>query len=57
MFTKLIKQEKYSCGDLYNCCACGGENCGCAYCFDCHACDNCRSDDGSAVCELLQDQL
>lgn len=57
MFTKLIKQEKYSCGDLYNCCACGGENCGCAYCFDCHACDNCRSDDESAVCELLQDQL
>lgn len=29
------------CGEHYNCCDCGGNNCGCAYCFSCNACDNC----------------
>lgn len=56
MFTKLIKNEQYSCGELYNCCSCGGGDdgsCGCAYCFDCHACEACRGDDVSVECELI----
>ena len=36
------------CGEMYNCCSCGGPDehgsCGCDYCFDCHACDACRGD-------------
>ena len=30
MFTKLIKNEIYTCGELYNCCSCGDNGCGCA---------------------------
>lgn len=36
--------DSSTCSDLYNCCSCGGANCGCAYCFDCNACDHCLSD-------------
>lgn len=32
-----------TCSDLYNCCDCGGNNCGCAYCFSCHACEHCQT--------------
>jgi hypothetical protein len=61
MFTNLIEARKDTCGDLYNCCNCGGNgddnggSCGCAYCFACHACEACLSDDENAVCELLGD--
>ena len=44
MFTKLIKNEIYTCGELYNCCSCGDNGCGCAYCYDCKACENCKND-------------
>ncbi len=29
------------CDSHYNCCDCGGNNCGCAYCFSCRACSHC----------------
>jgi hypothetical protein len=35
-----------TCSELFNCCDCGGNDCGCAYCFSCHACDHCLNDDG-----------
>jgi hypothetical protein len=40
---KIIKQ--YTCTDLYDCCDCGGNDCGCGYCFSCHACEACLNDD------------
>lgn len=36
--------EKYTCFEIYNCCSCGGNGCGCAYCFDCNACDECKEE-------------
>ena len=32
---------EWDCYELFNCCDCGGNNCGCQYCFSCNACDNC----------------
>lgn len=37
----LIDGNKYDCSELYNCCDCGGNDCGCGYCFSCNACENC----------------
>lgn len=31
------------CTYMYDCCNCGGADCGCAYCFDCKACDHCKN--------------
>ncbi len=36
---------KTTCSDMYNCCSCGGNDCGCRYCFDCNACEECLGDD------------
>lgn len=33
------------CSELYNCCDCGGNNCGCAYCFSCNACETCLGEE------------
>ena len=53
IFTRLIRDEPETCADMgWNCCDCGGENCGCAYCWSCHACDNCKND--IEPCELLE---
>lgn len=41
----LNQDGDYNCSNLFNCCSCGGNGCGCAYCFDCHACENCLEDD------------
>lgn len=42
----LVNNERSSdCRDTYNCCSCGGNECGCRYCFDCHACENCLNDE------------
>ena len=30
-----------TCDELFNCCDCGGNDCGCAYCFSCNACEIC----------------
>jgi hypothetical protein len=32
---------KNKCEDLYNCCNCGGDDCGCGGCFSCNACIVC----------------
>lgn len=29
------------CRGLNDCCDCGGNECGCAYCFSCNACESC----------------
>ena len=29
------------CSEIYNCCDCGGNECGCAYCWSCNACEVC----------------
>jgi len=36
---------KDTCSDYYNCCDCGGYDCGCAYCWSCNACEFCLNDD------------
>lgn len=33
------------CCEIYNCCDCGGNNCGCAYCWSCNACEYCLNED------------
>ena len=43
------------CHDHYNCCDCGGAECGCGYCFSCHACDYCKDGEGEH-CELISDE-
>ena len=35
------KSNEGTCEDWYNCCDCGGEECGCGYCWTCNACDHC----------------
>lgn len=37
--------EGTTCGAMYNCCSCGGVGCGCAYCWDCNACEFCQGAD------------
>lgn len=32
------------CSEHYNCCDCGGHNCGCSGCFSCNACNHCLDD-------------
>ena len=34
--------SKYQCTEIFNCCNCGGNDCGCGYCFSCKACDYCK---------------
>lgn len=41
----LNKTDKHDCSTLFNCCSCGGNDCGCPYCWDCNACENCLEDD------------
>lgn len=36
-----LKDGNLTCRNLFNCCDCGGEGCGCHYCFSCNACDYC----------------
>lgn len=33
-----------TCDVMFNCCDCGGNDCGCGYCFSCHACAVCRGE-------------
>lgn len=35
----------HTCASIYNCCDCGGNNCGCAYCWSCNACEYCLSEE------------
>lgn len=36
-----IEGELCNCERVYDCCDCGGYQCGCAYCWSCNACENC----------------
>jgi hypothetical protein len=31
-----------NCNSHYDCCDCGGNDCGCGYCFSCNCCELCR---------------
>lgn len=33
------------CSELFNCCDCGGNDCGCSYCWSCNACETCINDE------------
>lgn len=33
-----------TCEELYNCCDCGGADCGCRYCWSCNACESCKGE-------------
>lgn len=44
MLEDCLEEGEYSCGELYNCCDCGENECGCEYCFSCNACENCLKD-------------
>lgn len=32
-----------TCAELFDCCDCGGEDCGCAGCSSCNTCDECNA--------------
>jgi len=34
--------DNHDCSTLFNCCDCGGVDCGCSYCWSCNACDSCK---------------
>ncbi|WYV98889.1 hypothetical protein [Stenotrophomonas phage CM2] len=36
-----IPGNPYECSELYTCCDCGDNGCGCGYCFSCNACGAC----------------
>lgn len=40
-----LRFGRYECDELYNCCSCGGNDCGCRYCHDCNACEVCLEDE------------
>ena len=40
-----VKHGGSDCSELFNCCDCGGNDCGCPYCFSCNACDECLDGD------------
>jgi len=31
----------HDCSVMFDCCDCGGYDCGCAYCWSCNACETC----------------
>ena len=37
--------EECDCGVIYTCCDCGDNDCGCAYCWSCNACEDCLNED------------
>lgn len=50
----IMTDNVLDCSVLFNCCSCGGNDCGCAYCFDCNACASCKEyekDDINQKCE------
>lgn len=38
-----VLEGNSKCENIYDCCDCGGNECGCAYCWSCNACDTCRN--------------
>lgn len=43
--TYKYKGVDQQCHSLFNCCDCGGNECGCSYCFSCKACDFCLKEE------------
>lgn len=41
----LAVKEICDCGDMYNCCDCGGSDCGCGGCWSCNACEDCLNEE------------
>jgi hypothetical protein len=39
----IAPENKCCCSGSFDCCDCGGNNCGCDYCFSCNACEECLS--------------
>ena len=39
------KGKQADCHNLYNCCDCGGNECGCPSCFSCKACEFCLNEE------------
>lgn len=40
---RVLEGSRIDCDGMYNCCDCGGNDCGCMYCWSCNACDTCLS--------------
>lgn len=38
-------KEICNCSEIYNCCDCGGNDCGCGYCWSCNACEDCLNEE------------
>jgi hypothetical protein len=36
------KELDCDCDNMYDCCDCGGADCGCRYCFSCNCCELCE---------------
>ena len=43
--TYKYKGVEENCSNLFNCCNCGGNDCGCRYCFSCNACEFCLKEE------------
>ena len=41
MCEHVIEKGDWNCSKTFDCCDCGGNNCGCAYCWSCNACEEC----------------
>ena len=41
----VINEGDPTCEDMFDCCDCGGNDCGCRYCWSCNACDECLDED------------
>lgn len=37
-------EKECNCEEIYNCCDCGGNDCGCGYCWSCNACEDCLNE-------------
>ena len=38
-------KENCNCEKYYDCCDCGGNDCGCSYCWSCNAREDCLNED------------
>ena len=36
-----MENKKNTCSYYFDCCDCGGNDCGCGYCWSCKACEEC----------------
>jgi len=53
-----VPMSQSTCEHIYNCCDCGGNQCGCRYCWSCNACDTCLNHDNdweTPACENVID--